>query len=228
VIGEHTCEFLKGDAAMSQEARRSATVKSDNAGLNANLRRFAEQNGVYATIKLFEHMVGGGGGEPPKTIRAWRGDRRSRRANEGERRLVSWQARANRLKTGTHQARNLRLRGGNDRERAWPEGIRKDRDPWIGERSLGEEVGKVGAISDVHDEWIKGWATLRLKDACDRWRIECVRSEAVDRLSGEGHEAASSNDRRGARHGFRGGVWRSCEQAFGDHAGRATSIISAA
>ena len=75
---------------MSQEARRSATVKSDNAGLNANLRRFAEQHGVYATIELFEHMVGGGGGEPPKTIRAWRGDWCSRRAKQCQRRLVSW------------------------------------------------------------------------------------------------------------------------------------------
>jgi hypothetical protein len=228
VIGEHTCEFLKRDAAMSQEARRSITVKSDDARLNANLRRFAEQHGVNATIELFEHMVGGGGGEPPKTIRAWRGDWCSRRANESQSRFVSRQAHANRLKTGTHQARNLWSRGGNDRERTWPKGIRKDRDTWIGERSLSEEVCELSAIGDVHDERIKGWATLRLKDACNRWRIESVRSKAVDRLGGEGDEPTCANDCRGAWHRFRSGVCGSRAQPFGDHAGRARSIMSAA
>jgi cyclopropane fatty-acyl-phospholipid synthase-like methyltransferase len=61
VIGEHTCEFFKRDAAMSQEACRSINVKRDHTGLNANLRRFAEQYGVNASIELFEHMVGGSG-----------------------------------------------------------------------------------------------------------------------------------------------------------------------
>jgi len=123
---------------------------------------------------------------------------------------MSWQAHANGIEPGTHQARDLRSRSSNNRECTWPEGICKKFDAWIGECSLGEEVGEVGAVGDVHDERIKGWATLRLKDACDRWRIEGVRSKAVDRFSGEGNEAASPNDRRGARHGFRSGVRSAC------------------
>jgi len=210
VIGEGTREILEGDAAMSQETRRSITVKRDDAGLNANLRGLAEKHGVNAPIKLVKHMVGGGGGEATEAIGARRSDRHSRRANEGERRLVSWQAHANGLEPGAHQARNLRSRRGNNRERTRPEGICKEFDAWIGERSLGEEVGEVGAIGDVHDERIKGWATLRLKDACDRWRIKYVRSKAVDGFGGEGDKAASPNDRRGARHGFRGGVCGAC------------------
>jgi hypothetical protein len=61
VIRERTCEILEGDAAMSQEACRSINVKRDHTGLNTNLRRFAEQYGVNASIELFEHMVGGSG-----------------------------------------------------------------------------------------------------------------------------------------------------------------------
>jgi hypothetical protein len=228
VVSEDTGEILKGDPTVSQESCRPAGIKRHHAGFNANLCRFAEQHGVNASIELFEHMVGGGGGEATEAIGTWRSDRRSCRANERQCRLVSWEAHANRLKTGTHQARNLRPRRSNDGEGSWPEGVCKNRDARVGERSLGEEVGEVGAISDVHDERVKGWTTLRLKDACDRWRIERVRSEAVDRLGGKGDEAASSNDCCGTRHRLSGGVRGARAQAFGDHAGRATSIIRAA
>jgi hypothetical protein len=93
-------------------------------------------------------------------------------------------------------------RSGNNRECTWPEGICKEFDAWVGERSLGEEVGEVGAISDVHDERVKSRATLRLKDACDSRRIKRVRSEPVDSFGGEGDEATGPNDRRSARHRF--------------------------
>jgi hypothetical protein len=228
VIGECTRDIFKGDAAVSQQTSRSAAIKCDDAGLNANLGCLAEEHGVNAPIELLQHMVGGSGREATEAIRTRRSDRRPCRANEGECHLVSWQAHANGIEPGAHQARNLGSRRGNNRERTRPEGICKKFDAWVGERSLGEEVGQVGAIGDVHDERIKGRATLRLKDACDRWRIERVRSKAVDSFGGEGDKTASPNDCRGARHGFRGGVCGACAQAFGNHAGRATSIISAA
>jgi hypothetical protein len=113
---------------------------------------------------------------------------------------MSRQAHANRLKTGTHQARNLRSRGGNNREWTRPEGIRKEVDAWVGERGLSEEVGEVGTIGDVHDERIKCWATLRLEDPCDGRSVKGVCSKAVDRLRRKGDKATRPNDRRGTRH----------------------------
>jgi hypothetical protein len=152
VVGEHPCEFLKRDAAMSQKARRSIGIKCDNARLNANLCRLADQHGVNAPIKLLQHMVGGGGGEATEAIRTWRCDRRSCCANECECRFVSWEAHANGLESGADQTRNLMSRSGNDRECTWPEGICKDRDARVGERSFGEEPREVVTIGDVHDE----------------------------------------------------------------------------
>ena len=96
-------------------------------------------------------------------------------------------------------------RGGNDGECTRPEGICKEFDARVGERSFGEEPREVVTIGDVHDEWIKGWATLRLKDPCNCGRIKRVRSEPVHSFGGEGDEAAGPNDRRGTRHGFGGG-----------------------
>jgi hypothetical protein len=210
VISEGARKIFKGNAAVSQQTSRSAAIKCDDAGLNTYIGCLAEEHGVNAPIELLQYMVGGSGREATEAIGARRSDRRSRRANEGERRLVSWQAHANGIEPGAHQARNLRSCSSNDRECTWPEGICKEFDPWVGERSLGEEVGKVSAIGDVHDERIKGWATLRLKDTRNRWRIKGARPEAVDGFGGEGDKAASPNDRRGARHGFRGGVCGAC------------------
>ena len=119
---------------------------------------------------------------------------------------MSGQAHANGLESGADQTRNLRSRSGNDCECTRPEGICKEFDARVGERSLGEEVDEVGAISDVHDERVKRRATLRLKDPCNCGRIKRVRSEPVHRFGGEGDEAAGPNDRRGTRHGFGGGV----------------------
>lgn len=228
VIDEHPCEIFKRDAAVSQEARSSITVKGDDAGLNADLRRLAKQHGVNAPIKLLEHVVGGGGGESSEAIRTWRSDRRSSSAKEGERRFVSRQAHTDRLETSADQSRNLGSRRGNDRQCTWPESIRKEGDTRIGEGVLSEEARKVGTIGNVHDQWIKGWAPLCLKDPGNRWGIEGVRSESVHGFGGKGDKPTCANDCCGARHRFRSGVCGACAQAFGDHAGRARSIISAA
>jgi hypothetical protein len=228
VIGEHSREIFQRDAAVSQEARRSFTVEGDNAGLNANLRRLTEQHRVNAPIKLLEHVVGGGGREASEAIRTWRSDRRSGSANESQSRFVSRQAHADRLEPSADQPRNLGSRRGNDRECTWPEGVRQESHTWISECVLSEEARKVGAISDVHDERVKGWTTLRLKDSCNGWSIEGVRTEAVHGLGGEGDEPTCANDCRGAWHRFRSGVCGVRAQPFGDHAGCARSIISAA
>jgi hypothetical protein len=185
VIGEEAREFLERNTAMPQEARRTTDIESNDARLHANIGCVTEQDCVDAPIELFEDMVGGGGGESPKAIRTWRSDRRSSGANEGKRRLVSWQTHAHRFEPGTYEPRNFGSRRGNDREWPWPEGIREDADARIGKGTLGEKVGEVGTIGDVHDERIKGGATLRLKDACDGGRIEGIGTESVDRLGRE-------------------------------------------
>jgi hypothetical protein len=113
---------------------------------------------------------------------------------------MSRQAHANRLKSSANETRNLRSRGGNNREWTWPEGIRKEADAWVGERCLSEEAGEVGTIGDVHDERIKRWTTLRLEDPCNGRSVKSICAKAVDRLCRKGDKATRPNDRRGTRH----------------------------
>jgi hypothetical protein len=203
MVGEHPREIFKRSTAVSQQTSRSAAIKCDDTGLNTYIGCLSEENRVNAPVKLLKHMVGGGGGETPETICARRSNRRARRTNERERRLVPWEAHTNGVEPGPHETRNLRPRSGNDREGTWPEGIRKDRDARIYERIIGEEAGEIGAFGNVHDERVKGWAALRLKDACDSRRVKRICSESVDGLCGEGEKATSPNDRCGARHRIR-------------------------
>ena len=113
---------------------------------------------------------------------------------------MSRQAHADRLEPSADQPRNLGSRRGNDRECTWPEGVRQESDARIGKGLRREKLGKVGAIGNVHDQWIKGWTTLRLKDSCNGWSIKGVRTEAVHGLGGEGDEPTGANDCRGAWH----------------------------
>jgi hypothetical protein len=227
-VCEHPSEILQRDATVSQESRWPAGIKGNDTRLNANLRRLTKQHRVDAPIKLFEYVFGGGGREASEAIRTWRSDRRSGSANESQCRFVSRETHADGLQPSADQPRNLRSCRGNDRECTWPESVRQESDTRIGKCVLSEETGKVGSIGNVHDEWIKRWATLRLKDSCNSWGIEGVRSEAVHGFGGEGDKSARANDRRSARHRFSRRVWRARSESLGDHAGRATSIDSAA
>jgi hypothetical protein len=199
-VCEHPSEILQRDATVSQESRWPAGIKGNDTRLNANLRRLTKQHRVDAPIKLFEHVLGGGGREASEAIRTWRSNRRSGSADESQCRFVSRQAHADRLQPSADQPRNLRSRGGNNREWTWPEGIRKEVDARVAERGLSDEADKVGTIGDVHDERIKCWAALCLKDPCYGRSVKGVCPKAVDRLRRKGDKATRSNDRRGTRH----------------------------
>ena len=156
------------------------------------------------SAQLLRHVRGAGGGELTEEIGAWRRNRAPCRANQCARGLVCWEAHPNAREPCAHKFGNRCGCGGNNRERPWPEGIRERAHARITERTGGEDVGEFRAISNVHDQWVKGWSTLRRKDPCNGDRIRCVSAETVDRLRGKGDKFSFAKQR--------GSTWnRSCD-----------------
>ena len=96
------------------------------------------------------------------------------------------------LETGGDEVGYDRTTGEHEAQGAWPEALGKDLRPRVGHG----DPRQVSGFGQVDDQGIEGRARLRLEDARDRARVQGIRTEAVDRLRGEGHEAALSQEAR--------------------------------
>ena len=103
-----------------------------------------------------------------------------------------WESDANSGETRSDESWDSWCCRRDDRERSRPEGVGEKCDARIFKRGGGEDEREIGAVSNVHDERIKGGPPLRFEDARDGDWIKRIGAEPVDRLGGEGDKATST------------------------------------
>jgi hypothetical protein len=187
-------QLLKWHATGSEQYGWCAWSKCDDTRFHANLCRLAEQQRIDAAVELVQHMIGTGGGEEAEAVRTRRGDRHPCGTDQCASRLMPRDPHANVGESGADEPWDLCERCGNNGERTRPEGVGQGGQAGISECFSCKDAHKIGAIGNMDDERIECWAPLRLEDARSCEWICCVATETVHRLSGEGDEAATSDD----------------------------------
>jgi predicted metal-dependent hydrolase len=111
----------------------------------------------------------------------------------------------NRYEAGGNFVRDHGCTLHHQRERPGPESFRQGSGR-IGHRR--HQTLNLVDLSDVNDQWISGWTTLRVEHTADCHGIEGVRTQAVDRFGREGDESTGAESLGGWRQRSAiGSVW---------------------
>jgi len=168
-------------------------------GFDAYAGRAAVEHCVDAAVQIRQHVRRCGWAGVAEAVGAGCGDGNTRLSNQFQSHRMRRHARTDQRASGGNSIGNGLLARKQQGQRTGPEGL----DQLIHNASLVAR-GKLGDLRqhlrpvDVDDQRIPAWASLGDKDLRDSGRIERIRTQAVDRLGGEGNRASGAQDRCGA------------------------------
>ena len=190
-----------GDGAGAVDDHRALAGVEDG-GLDAMFGGAGVEDGVDAAVEVVEHVLRGGGADVAEEVGAGRGDGEAGFADEREGDGMRGHADADERASGGDGVGHGGGTWQQQRERTGPEG---GDELAGGVGNLCDEIAKHGVIGgfsgDVNDDWIPSGALLCGEDARDGGGIEGIGTEAVDRFSGQGDEAAAAQDGSGVGNG---------------------------
>ena len=187
-LSEDLEEVVRGDPAGPQDAGHPGAQGEDR-GLDAHFTGAAVHHCGYLPVHVVQDVLRRRGRRHAGGVGAGGREGRARRLDDGPRVLVGRHADGDGVETGSDFVRNEVRLLEDDREGAGPERVRevlKDRG------HEGREVLHLGQFGDVHDEGVVPRPSLGLEDAGHGFPVQSVRGETVDRLRGDGHQFARS------------------------------------
>ena len=167
-----------------QQARRR-NGKIEDRRFDTDLRLSAIHNKRDAVAEIIANVFGIGGRKAAGRIGTGRCEREAALSNHGLNERVTRPAHANGLAAGSHNVRNCFRPRQHEGQWAWP----KRAGEFVGHgRPLCDAAICQLDARDVNDDRVMRRPTFDIEDPRDRFRIQRVGSQPVNRFRGQGHD----------------------------------------